>query len=418
MKKYTALILIAFAAIGGFLLRDLTPNFYEEWIHSWFPGETAEEEPEAGGHHHHHHHHMAEEGDEGHDDHNLALSDDQIAGMGIATSKASSGSLDFSLATRGKIILHPDKLVHVLPKMTGVAYEARKNIGDAVSQGEVIALIESKEIAGIKAEFLAAAEKERLADSIFEKEKRLHEKQISSEYEYLQAKTALEEAKINLRLAKQKLHAFGLTEEDVCCLAESGTPELRIYEIRSPIDGTVIKRDISIGEFLEETVPIYELADLSEVWVEIGVFPKDLDKVKIGQTAQIKIPGSSLEGSAKIIYVSPIIKEETIASKAIAQLDNSEGNWRPGSFVLVDIGTGTHTSEIVIPREAVQEIEGVPVVFMRTPDGFELRRIQIGKGDEEKVEILAGLFDGEEFASSNTFLLKAELGKSEVEHDD
>lgn len=411
MKTTISLMLIVLAAIFGFYLRDLSPDPVHEWLIPWLRKDLEGDEETRE------HLSQDDEGEE-EDDHQLSLSDRQITDMGITTSNASSGSLSFSLTARGKISLHPDKLVHVLPKMTGVAFETRKNIGDSVSEGEIIALVESKEIAGVKADFLAAIQKERLGSSIFEREKRLYEKRISSEYEFLQAKAAMEEAKIHLKLSEQKLHALGLNKEDLCTLCEKNNPDLRIYEIRSPLNGTVINRHISVGEYLEETAPIYVLADLSQVWIEIGVFPKDIEKVRVGQTAHIKIPGSSLKGEAEIIYVSPIIRDETIASHAIALLDNNDGRFRPGTFLTVEIDTDVVPAKIVIPKEALQEIEGHPVVFIRNPSGFELRCVQTGKNDSQNVEIVAGLFEGEEFASTNTFLLKAELGKGDVEDDD
>ena len=120
---------------------------------------------------------------------------------------------------------------------------------------------------------------------------------------------------------------------------------------------------------------------------------------------------------AKIIYLSPIIQDETITAKAVAEMENSSGNWRPGSFVKVNIATENAYAPIVVPKEAIQEIEGKEFVFVRIPEGFEKRQAQIGVGDNENVEILSGLSAGEEYASSKTFLLKADLSKKEAEHE-
>lgn len=354
----------------------------------------------------------------GHSEENIIpLSSDQIKDLGIQTKIAGPGQLSVTISTRGKIILHPDRLAHILPKISGVAKEARKNIGNHVKEGEILAILESREMADIKASYLAAKEKESLALSLLDREKRLHEKKVSAEQDYLNAKSAYQEAKINVQLAEQKLHAFGIDDEEIKGLSNEHNPNLRIYDIRSPVDGIVIARHITKGEFIENTTTIYEIADLSTIWIEIGIYPKDLVRVKEGQMVDISRPIDGKISQAKIIYLSPIIQDETITAKAVAEMENSSGNWRPGSFVKVNIATENAYAPIVVPKEAIQEIEGKEFVFVRIPEGFEKRQAQIGVGDKENVEILSGLSAGEEYASSKTFLLKADLSKKEAEHE-
>jgi cobalt-zinc-cadmium efflux system membrane fusion protein len=354
----------------------------------------------------------------GHQEENIVpLTSDQIKDLGIQTTIAGPGELSVTISTRGKIILHPDRLSHILPKISGVAKEARKNIGDRVKEGEVLAILESREMADIKASYLAAKEKESLTFSLLEREKRLHEKKVSAEQDYINAKSVYAEAKISLQLAKQKLRAFGIDDDEIKGLSNENDPDLRIYAIRSPMDGIVIARHINKGEFIENTVTIYEIADLSTVWIEIGIYPKDLVRVKEGQMIDISLPVDRKIAKAKIIYLSPIIQDETITAKAVAELKNPNGEWRPGSFVKVDIATEDVFAPIVISKEAIQEIDGKEFIFVRIPEGFEKRQAQIGVSDHENVEILSGLSSGEEYASSKTFLLKADLGKKEAEHE-
>lgn len=344
----------------------------------------------------------------------IYLSQAQQADFGIDTKLASPGVLSASLSTRGKIILHPDRLVHVLSKIPGVAKVAEKNIGDSVKEDELLAVLESREMADIKANYLAAEEKLSLASSLLEREKRLYEKKVSAEQDYLNAKSFYEEAKINVQLAKQKLHAFGLRDGEINKLSADHNSDLRLYDIRSPIDGIVLTRHITKGEFIENTAIIYEIADLSTVWIEIGIYPKDLIKVHKGQMVKISLPdGKTAE--AKIIYLSPIIQDETITAKAVAELKNPSENWRPGSFVKVNIATGEKELPVVVPKEAIQEMEGKDVIFVKVPEGFERRAVQLGERDDRYVEIRSGLKQGEEYASSKTFLLKADLSKKEAE---
>ncbi len=353
----------------------------------------------------------------GHQEENVInMSQDQIKELGIQTKYAGPGELSVTISTRGKIMLHPDRLVHVLPKISGVAREARKNIGDIVEEGEILAILESREMADTKANYLAAKEKLSLTSSLLEREKRLSEKKVSAEQDYLNAKSVYEEARINVQLAKQKLHAFGVNEEEIKGLSNEQDPDLRIYDIRSPMNGVIIARHITKGEFVENTTTIYEIADLSKIWIEIGVYPKDLIRVQKGQFVDVFFPDGK-STSAKIIYLSPIIQDETITAKAVAEVENPKENWRPGSFVKVNIATEETSVPILIPKDATQEIEGKEFIFVRVPEGFEKRQVQLGVSNDSSVEVLSGLSQGEEYASSKTFLLKADLSKKEAEHE-
>jgi len=383
----------------------------------WYKHEASHDHDHSHGHAHSHGHtHGDEEHDPEHDNH-LQLSIEDIKKMGIHIQEAKNGEINQILSTRGVIIMHPDNLAHILPKIPGVAKDTFKNIGDSVKQGEVIAVLESREMADSKATYLGSLEKQQLAQTLLDREARLKEKKVSAEHDYLTAKSAYEEAKINTHLARQKLRAFGILDEEIDTLQKENNPDLRLYEIRSPIDGTIIHRHITRGEFIENTAIIYEIANLDNVWVEIGVYPKDLSSVNNGQMVDIGLPGENLTEKAKIIFVSPIIKEDTINAKAVAELSNKDRKWRPGSFVTVNIFTNKSKAPVIVPKEAVQNIDNQEVIFVQTDNGFEKRQVETGMSDANNVEIKKGLNPGEKYAANETFMLKAELGKSTVEHE-
>lgn len=330
---------------------------------------------------------------------------------GIAIKPAGPGKLEMHLTSRGKVVLHPDNVAHILPKISGVAIEARKNRGDSVEAGEVLAILESREMAETKANYLAALEREKLSNSLFDREERLYQKKVSSEQDFLSASTALQDAKIQLQLSKQKLMALGLDDH-------SQNEDLRFYEIRSPIKGTVIARDITFGEYVEERTPIYAIADLNKVWVEVGIYQKDFPNVKVGQLAEITLPDADQNAIGKIIYVSPIIDDDTITAKAVVELDNSSGNWKPGSFVTAKIEIQGIVVPIAVSQKAIQMIDGESVIFVQKEEGFEKTAVRLGRSDGTHVEVLAGIEAGTKYACTNCFLLKADLGKDSVEHED
>ncbi len=398
MKKISYLILLLVLLGGGFAAWKLTRSSSEK-------KEAAERQS----------HNEIDE--HGHQEENVInMPSEQIKDLDIQTKIAGPGNLSVTIATRGKIILHPNRLVHVLPKMPGVAREVTKNVGDSVKAGDVVAILESREMADIKANYLASKEKLALASSLLEREKRLYDKKVSAEQDYLNAKSVYEEARINVQLAKQKLHAFGVGDEEIQSLTSENDPDLRLYDIRSPINGVITARHVTTGEYIENTTTIFQIADLSVIWIDIGVYPKDLLRVKKGQLVDILFPDGQ-KASAKIIYLSPIIQDETITAQAIAELKDPDENWRPGSFVKVNIATEKMTVPILVPKDATQEIDGKEFIFVKVPEGFEKRQVQLGVSNGTSVEVLSGLKQGEEYAASKTFLLKADLNKKEAEHD-
>jgi cobalt-zinc-cadmium efflux system membrane fusion protein len=190
---------------------------------------------------------------------------------------------------------------------------------------------------------------------------------------------------------------------------------LRFHEVRSPIAGRVIGRELTLGEYVDRTHAAFTIADLSVVWVETAIAPADISFVKEGQTAYITNTNSKAEG--KLVFVSPVIDQETRSAKAIIELDNKDGIWRPGEFVTALIATSAQAAGMTVPKDAIQSIGGKPALFVRTVDGFEKRDVVTGREDTQRIEIISGLKPGEQIAVSNTFTLKAELGKSEAEHD-
>lgn len=365
-------------------------------------------------HHQHDHHHNH---DHQHEENILRFTTSQMQNMELEIKSAGPGELFLNLSARGKIILRPDYLAHIIPKVSGIALAANKNVGSFTRENEILAILESQEMADMKANFLSALSKEKLAASALEREKKLYQERVSSEQDYLHAKSAYEESVIHTELAKQKLQAFGLNEKDIDILAQNNTADLRLYYIRSPLDGTIIMRHITKGEFIENNTVIYEIADLSSVLVEIGIYPKDLYQVKEGQIVEVILPREEKIAEAHLIYVSPIIAEDTIAATALAELNNSQGFWKPGMFVTVKIAMGKKTFPIVIAKTAIQSSDNTHFVFIVSEEGLEKRLITLGAQDDKNIEVTSGLKPGEKYVSNKAFLLKAELGKHNVEHE-
>ena len=376
--------------------------------------DEGKEEQHGHGHEDEHGHGGGEEGE--HAEGVIGLSAEQITAAGIKVAAVGPGKLAREVSVPGKIVAAADRMAQIVPKVGGTVTEAKKNLGDTVEKGEVLALIESREMAESVADYLAAKRAEELARTTFNREKGLWDKKITAEQDFLSAKNAHQEAKIRLDLTRQKLQALGHDEAMIKTYESAGSADrLRFHELRSPLPGRIIARELTLGEYVDATHSAYSVADLSVVWVETAIAPGDLPFVKEGQIANVAGSGGKTEG--KLIFVSPAIDPETRAAKAIIELENADGKWRPGEFATAAIATSAQDTDLIIPKEAIQTIEGKPVVFVRNDKGFEKRDVMTGREDSRHIEIVSGVAFGEPVAVSGTFTLKAELGKSEAEHE-
>jgi len=195
----------------------------------------------------------------------VTLTEDQMKKFGVEVGTAGPGKLQVHVTLPGEVAVNADRMAHIVPRVPGVVREVQKNLGDKVKKGEVMAVLESRELADAKASFLAARERVGMAETNFNREEQLWQKKISAEQEYLQTKQALSEAQIELRSAEQKLHALGFPEPYLKELPQH--PELNFtrYEIISPFDATVIEKHITLGEVLKDDTEAFMIADLSDV---------------------------------------------------------------------------------------------------------------------------------------------------------
>lgn len=348
----------------------------------------------------------------------ILLSDKDRGQFGIGLETAGPGKIDVYSNFPAEIAVNSDRTAQIVPRLTGVVSEVRKNLGDTVTAGEVMAVIESRELAEAKAKYLAALSRMSLAQTNFARYEGLWQKEAIAEKQFLEVKNAFEEAQIELRSAKQKLHAMGLSSEFLKALPNHTDESLTRYEILAPFDGVVISKRITLGEMRKEDDQAFLISDLSSLWVNLSVSQKDLPHVKEGQTVIISSGNGTPDSEGTIAYLEPVIGDKTRSAIARVVLPNPDKKWRPGLFVTAKVTIDSVDAPVVVSKAAVQKIEGKAVVFVREGDGFEPRPVKVGRVNSSHVEIVAGVNPGDQYASKQTFLLKAELSKSEAQDND
>jgi cobalt-zinc-cadmium efflux system membrane fusion protein len=343
----------------------------------------------------------------------VTMDDATAANSGIEIATAGPATIVSTLALQGEIQFDQDRVAHVIPRLSGVVVRSAKNLGDTVKKGDLLAVVESQALADLKSDYLAAQTRLQLAQSTFDREKRLWEDKISPQQDYLASRTALAEAEITHRTVAQKLLALGLSRASV---NQPSREALTRFEIRAPIDGVVIEKHLAVGEAVGADSTIFVIADLSSVWAEMTVYPKDLAAVKLGQKVTVKASALNAEATGTISYVGSLVGEQTRSAKARVTLKNPEQSWRPGLFVTIDVVQGEAEVPVAVSVDALQTLGAAQVVFFRSGDLFEARPVELGRSDGNRVEVVNGLAAGDRYAATNSFVLKAELGKAGASH--
>jgi cobalt-zinc-cadmium efflux system membrane fusion protein len=340
----------------------------------------------------------------------IRLSDESVADFGIETAPAGRGRLRVFLSLPGEVALNGDRLVYIVPRVSGVAAEVYRTLGDQVKVGDLLAVIESRELSDLKAAYLAAYERAKLAQTSFTREEELWQRKTSVEQVYLASRRDLAEAQIELRVSEQKLRALGFTQQYLAQLPGLPHESFARQEIVAPIDGTIVDKHIVLGQAVKDDRECFVLADLSSVWVNLNVCQKDLARIQTGQEVVISA-GPSLQATATISFVSSLVSEPARTTLARVVLTNPTGQWRAGLSVTGQVCAEDVEVPVLVPEESLVRLDGETVAFVRAAEGYEPVPVTTGRSNGTQVEVLSGLTPGQAYVTRGAFLLKSELEK-------
>ncbi len=339
----------------------------------------------------------------------VSLTEQQIATAGIEIISPTVGGNGGSIALPALLESDPQATRIVAATLPGRIVALRHNIGDSVKRGETLAVIESREAAGLQAEVQRALAAAELARATRARDEALYARGFRALRDVEISRAAARQAEVALRLAREQVSASG----------GRGGNDNRIL-IAAPISGRVIARRAVLGQYFAADAAeteLYRIAQLDRLSVALSLSPADAGRVRPGMTVQVTAPGRSQ--TARIGSVSPALDAATRQVPAIATLDNRDGQWRAGEPVTASIQLpGASDGTIRVPSTAVQTVAGKTVVFVRTDGGFRAVPVTLGQQDGAMVVITAGLSGRERIAATNSFTLKSALGAGEAGHED
>ena len=352
----------------------------------------------------------------------IELSAEAVATAGIVTAPAVSRRLRAELETTGSVDFDQRRFAHVSPRVGGRVESVPVELGEGVRAGQVLARIDSIELGQAVGDYLQSRARAELARETLEREERLFRERVSSEQEMLSARAASREADAALRGAEERLHLLGISNQEVAKLGYD-QPRVSIYEVRAPLAGTIVAKEVTRGEMVEPQSQLFQVADLSRVWVWIDVYERDLARVHLGDGVTVEVdayPGTPFTG--EVVYLGSSVQSETRTARARIEVPNPEGRLRPGMFARVRIldphasaDTPGTVEVIAVPEAAVQRDGDRSVVFVALGEGrFEPRTVKLGRRGEGFVEVLEGVAAGEPVVVEGAFFVKSELAREEL----
>ena len=314
------------------------------------------------------------------------------------------------LPVTGSITYDPNRVSHVGPRTDGRVLTLRANLGDRVSRGEVLAVLESPEVGQLRAEEREAEELVRIARENYAREQGLARQGISSRKELLDAEAELRRNQAALRSAESRLDVLGAAHDH----SQGGR-----FSLTAPFAGSVVARDASPGGMATPADTLFTVADLSRVAIELDVFERDLARVRRGQPVAVTVtayPGRTFQG--RVAYLGEVLDPQNRTVEARVEIPNPDGALKPGMFATARIQVGGGgPALVVVPQDALQDVGGRRVVFVPgvRPGEFRPTPVEVGETlDGGRVVIRAGLAPGARVVVAGAFALRSELARAEL----
>jgi len=216
--------------------------------------------------------------------------------------------------------------------------------------------------------------------------------------------------------AERRLHLLGLSDDQVSGLDKEHNVDVARYTLTAPASGRIVMKHITPGEKVDTENPVYTIANLDSLWLNISVYTQYAGQITQGQSVVVRTGQRKTTGV--VDYISAVVSESTRTISARVVIDNTDRSWKPGEFVTARVETGQSPAVRIVPLDAIQTYEGRDVVFIQDEDGIEPVVVHLGRRNDVSIELLGDdIALGTPIVVRNSFLMKAELGKGTAGHE-
>ena len=308
----------------------------------------------------------------------------------------------------GSIEVKQKLLARIGSPVQGRIIEINGELGDTVKQGDVLAVINSTELAKQQLAYIKSVQMVELKTKAYERAVLLFDADVVSEAQKLQRKTELSSAKADMEASKDQLFVMGMTVAEIEAI-KSETQIDAITNIVAKIDGKIIKKNVNVGQVVDPTEDIFTIAMLNEVWGVAQIPERQIGFLKEGDDLLIDVPAYEdklVEG--KITYLGDIVDPVTRTVTIRTEIDNNHGLLKPDMLITMKV-SGMKIEKVGVPINAIVSIDDIPNIFVKTgKNKFLLRPVTLGIKNKEFVHIDDGLLEGEEVVIDGAFHLNNE----------
>ena len=340
-----------------------------------------------------------------------------------------------------EIAYDPTLMSRLTTPVAGRAWDVKAEMGQRVAKGDILALLDSADVGKAKADFLQALTERDLRTTRIAGLKtagegvpgrQLQEAEAAARDARIRLFNA-EQLLINLRIPVKAKDVAGLSDEKLTShirflgLPDSVVNELdpelatsNLLPVKAPLDGLIVDRSISTGEVVDVSKELFVVADISRVWLIIGVRQEDADTLAIDQPVTFLPDGHPDEPvNSTVSWISTTLDEKTRTMRVRAVVKNPKEHWRAGTFGAAKITIRDEPQAVVVPKPVIQRDGDFRFAFVALPENvFQVRQVQLGVETDDGVEVTAGLKSGEQVVSTGSFILKSELLKGRMGSDD
>jgi cobalt-zinc-cadmium efflux system membrane fusion protein len=313
-----------------------------------------------------------------------------------------------SLDIPGSIEVKQNLLARIGSPVQGRIIEIKGELGKTVKQGDVLAVINSTELAKQQLAYIKSVQMVELKTKAYERAVLLFDADVVSEAQKLERKTELSAAKADMEASKDQLFVMGMTIDEI----EAIQSEIQIdatTNIVAKIDGKIIKKTVNVGQVVDPTEDIFTIAMLNEVWGVAQVPERQIGFLKEGDDLLIDVPAyenKSVEG--KITYLGDIVDPVTRTVTIRTEIDNAHGLLKPDMLITMKV-SGKSIEKVGVPINAIVSIDDIPNIFVKTGENkFLMRPVTLGVKNKDAVHIDDGLLEGEEVVIDGAFHLNNE----------
>jgi membrane fusion protein, heavy metal efflux system len=323
-------------------------------------------------------------------DHTIVLAADQSKGIGLRTVAVEQQTLPTLLRLSGITDYDPATLTVVRSQFDSRVDKVLVDLGSVVKPGDPLLELFSTDLAVAKNDYETAVSQHARDKKVLEYKAPLAETNAIPRKDLIEAQNDEAKSNLQMKLAKDKLLVFGLTEKEIADVPnEDGVKKAKMI-LRSRAAGIVIKRSAVRGNYYDSKDELMQIAPLEHLWVRGNVSELDADKVQMGQKLKVVFPYSALTIDGKVEYIDKAIDMDSRSAKFRASIPNPEGRLKAGMFVRVLLEVSPKEGQTVIPRGAMVSVDRVDYVFAKQPgknDKFERRPIVVAKENNDFVVV-------------------------------